>query len=354
MPTGEPGLVVLFGSGETAPSSGKTHEFVARRLNARPEIAILETPAGFEPNSPQVAGKIESYLSKRLQNFEPQIDILPARKKGTAHSPDDPDIVRPLLRANWIFLGPGSPTYAAKQLRNSLALDMIAARHRLGATLMLASSATLAFSAFTMPVYEIYKVGQDLHWQEGANFFAPFGLPLVVIPHWNNTDGGAELDTSRCYLGRERFGRLLEMLPEGQTIVGLDEHTSLVIDKAAAQCQVLGHGRVVILRNGDRNEFSSGDTFHPEALGQWRLPDDGAGIRPAVWQEANEMHTRQQAEQARSATPSAAVEALVTERSEARAAGDWNEADALRDQIAELGWQVNDTPHGPQLEPLET
>lgn len=353
MPTGEPGLVVLFGSGETAPTSGKVHEYVAQHLPTSPQIAILETPAGFEPNSPQVAGKIETYLARRLQNYQPQIEVLPARKKGTSHSPDDPDIVRPILRANWLFLGPGSPTYAARQLRGSLALEMIAARHRLGAALMLASSATLAFSAYTMPVYEIYKVGQDLHWQDGVNFFAPFGLPLVVIPHWNNTDGGDELDTSRCYLGRNRFSRLVDMLPPDQTIVGLDEHTALVIDKAAASCQVMGNGRAVILRNGQRTEYETGATFHPEQLGKWRIPENGTGIRPDVWEEALATHKAIQAEQNKAPTPSAAVIALAEERSAARAAKAWDQADELRDKIAALGWQVKDTADGPELEPLE-
>ena len=50
-----PGPIALLGSGETLPSSGKTHEFVARRLPDKPRIVILETPAGFEPNSDFVA-----------------------------------------------------------------------------------------------------------------------------------------------------------------------------------------------------------------------------------------------------------------------------------------------------------
>ena len=63
-----PGLVVLLGSGETLPFSGKIHEFVAQRLPKHGNVAILETPAGFEPNCDQVAGKIKSYLEQRLQN----------------------------------------------------------------------------------------------------------------------------------------------------------------------------------------------------------------------------------------------------------------------------------------------
>ena len=107
-----PGLVVLLGSGETLPFSGKIHEFVARRLPENGNVVILETPAGFEPNCDQVAGKIKSYLAQRLQNYNLNIDVLPARKKNTSFSPDNPAIVAPILEADEIILGPGSSTYA--------------------------------------------------------------------------------------------------------------------------------------------------------------------------------------------------------------------------------------------------
>jgi GT2 family glycosyltransferase len=47
------------------------------------------------------------------------------------------------------------------------------------------------------------------------------------------------------------------------------------------------------------------------------------------------------------------AQALVEERSAARAARDFARADALRDRIAELGFRVVDGPGGPTLEPLQ-
>ncbi len=81
-----------------------------------------------------------------------------------------------MLNADLIFMGPGSPSYAIRQLRDSLAWYYLIARHRLGAVLALASAATVAFSACALPVYEIYKVGEDLHWIEGLDFFKLYGL----------------------------------------------------------------------------------------------------------------------------------------------------------------------------------
>ncbi|MBK7896782.1 MAG: cysteinyl-tRNA synthetase [Anaerolineaceae bacterium] len=346
-----PGLIVLLGSGETMPSSGKTHEFVAKRLPENGRIAILETPAGFEPNAAMVAGKIKTFLEKRLQNYGLTIQQVPARKKGTEFSPDNPEILEPIYSADEILLGPGSPTYCARQLQDSLALAIIKARQRLGATLFLSSSAVLAFSAQTMPVYEIYKVGEDLHWKTGLNFTGDYGLPLIVIPHWNNSDGGSELDTSHCYLGTERFERLRQMLAPGYKIVGIDEHTSLILDFAAGQCHVKGNGGVTLL-DGDEEQFFDHRTSFPlERLGNLQLPPAGEGIAAEVWQTAVQRQQEKQTPDA-SKAPSDKAEALLAARTEARAAKEWAKADALRDELEALGWQVHDTPDGPYLEPL--
>ena len=49
--------------------------------------------------------------------------------------------------------------------------------------------------------------------------------------------------------------------------------------------------------------------------------------------------------------PGTAVERLVTARGEARARRDFKRADELRDEIARLGWLVEDTPAGSRLTP---
>ena len=52
-----------------------------------------------------------------------------------------------------------------------------------------------------------------------------------------------------------------------------------------------------------------------------------------------------------SATPPAAVTQLVEERRAARAARDWQAADALREQIHDAGWEVVDSPEGSTVRP---
>ncbi len=347
----QPGRVVLFGSGETSASGSKIFQSLSPQL-ARPlRMAVLETPAGFELNSAQVAGRVADFLTTRLQNDRPAVAVVPARKRGTAFSPDLPEIVAPLQTASLIFMGAGSPTYAVRQLRESLAWHTLQAAHRQGATIVFASAATLAASARTLPVYEIYKVGDDLHWRDGLNFLAPFGLPLVLIPHWNNAEGGAELDTSRCFMGQGRFTELRALLPAEQTIVGIDEHTALVIDLAAETCEVMGSGAVTLLTpNSERiQQFVARESFALTGLGAYQLPKTQADIPAAVWDDVAQARQTPADE---TAVPDE-VAVLVDERAIARAQRDWPKADAVRARLAELGWQVKDSPAGPVVEPLK-
>ncbi|MEJ2597494.1 MAG: hypothetical protein P8Z00_04135 [Anaerolineales bacterium] len=372
----QPGPIVLFGSGETSPSGRKIFEWVFRRLPHSPQVALLETPAGFELNSAQVIARVGDFLRHHLQNYDPQVFVVPARRRGTPFSPDNAAILDPLWPAELIFMGPGSPTYAARQLRDSLAWNMILTRHRLGAALVMASAATIAMSAYALPVYEIYKVGEDLHWKNGLDFFAAFGLPLIFIPHWNNKDGGEELDTSRCFMGQVRFSQLMQLLPQDSTIVGIDENTALILDIQTGRGEIVGQGGVTLIhtghqhqdrsspgqeetgleqlaaqRSGHIHQFQNGEVFPLSECCPFEMPDPQAGIPREVWQMGlAALQTRDDLGSDRQLTQAPAqVKALLQERQDARAREDYAAADALRQRIVELGWQVIDTPDGPQL-----
>jgi cysteinyl-tRNA synthetase len=56
-------------------------------------------------------------------------------------------------------------------------------------------------------------------------------------------------------------------------------------------------------------------------------------------------------ERAEMEPPSQVVQGLLDRRERARKAGDYQEADRIRARIAELGWEVRDSPSGPELLP---
>jgi len=342
-----PGPILLFGSGETLPSSGKAYEYLIRKLNDEPKISILETPAGFELNSEQVAGDIRDFLLKRLQNYKPKVSLIPARNRSSKFSTNNPTILEPILDSNWIFMGPGSPTYAFRQLHDSLAYEYIKAAHLLGSAITFASAALIALSRYTLPVYEIYKAGEDLHWKDGLDYFSIFGLKLVFIPHWNNNDGGPNLDTSRCYMGRLRFEFLLKMLPEDVTVIGIDEQTSLYFEFGEpCRLQVFGKGKVTILMNENETQISSGQHITLEEIDGFCLPDINQNVSNTV------IDRFRLARPSGSVTPGEDVLSITRSREQARKNGDWLTADKLRDDLLSRGWEIKDTPDGPELERL--
>jgi hypothetical protein len=344
------GPIGLLGSGETSLAGGRLFEAIAQNLPRPLNIAILETPAGFELNSEQVAGRVSAYLQTRLQNYNPQIAVIPARKRGLNESPDNPAILEPLRYANLIFMGPGSPTYAIRQLQNSLAWDILRARHRQGAALVFASAAVIAIGEWALPVYEVFKVGQDVHVVPGLNLFADYGLRLSLLPHWNNTDGGSEVDTSRCFIGMERFAQWHSLVPANNVVLGLDEHTGILLDFEKRCCTVSGVSSVTLLQNLQTEIFPSGTSFPLDRLGNFKTPETvESGLSAAALD-----FLRLSPDPEPAPVPTAEVLALAQARQQARLRKDWAEADRLRAQIATLGWTIQDTPAGPKLIRMDT
>jgi cyanophycinase-like exopeptidase len=338
---------------------------------------LLETPAGFELNSLQVSARIGDFLRHHLRNFDPQIEIVAARKKNTPNSPDNAEILSPLLEADLIFMGPGSPTYAVRQLKDSLAWNYLLAKHSMGTAIALASAATVAVSAFALPVYEIYKVGEELHWKNGLDLFGLYDLSLVFVPHWNNNDGGSELDTSRCYMGRSRFQYLLEMLPQDVTVIGIDEKTGLILFPESGICKVIGQGSITIIHAGAQHEdtcvdqdiiqaelhmiadvrqghvhnFVNGESFKLERIGSFQQFNAAEGLPPGVLEVVRNIAAIDE-RVTQDENPTEAVMRIMEDREKARAAKNWSEADKLRGEIERLGWSISDSQDGPVLRRL--
>jgi cyanophycinase-like exopeptidase len=344
--TNRTGLIALVGSGETTRYGGQVFERLASRYPGGSTIAILETPAGFELNSPAVAGRVAGYLRKRLKNHLPDIQVIPARAKGSELSPDNPQVIQPLASASLVFMGPGSPSYAVRQLAGSLAWKMICDRFWQGASLALASAAAIACGKLALPIYEIYKVGEDPHWKPGLDFFGGIGLALAIIPHYNNHDGGAELDTSCCFMGASRFRQLYDRLPKSVTVVGIDEMTTLVIDLAGECCDVMGMGQVHLLRDNSEKVYIAGKTFALTELGDYQASRIAALLSEAI---DHKPVTQANGHADREIPVPPEVLELAAERQNTRAHGNWESADRLRKKIESLGWQITDTGEGFQL-----
>lgn len=235
-------FLLLFGSGEIAPSSVDIYRQTFLALAKRDlKISLITTPAGFQPNVEHVYGEIKDFLLASLPDFNLSINIIFA---NTSRDAKNPEIVNQLDNSDVIFMGPGSPTYAVNHLNGTLLLTKMIDLVKSGSTLILASAATITCSRYALPVYEIFKVGEKLHWQNGLNLFKEIWEETTIIPHFNNTEGGADLDTSHCYIGKDRAAKLFAMLPSKTNILALDEHTALIIDLTSKKETIRGKGTI--------------------------------------------------------------------------------------------------------------
>jgi hypothetical protein len=256
------GIIALMGSGELTATMVEVHKELLARLQAPPRAVFLDTPAGFQLNVDQLSQKAVEYFRDRIQQ---PMAVASFKAKETITPEEAEQAFRILHEANYILIGPGSPTYAVRNWQQTLIPEILIRAITRGGCLIAASAAALTVGSFSLPVYEIYKVGEDLHWVPGVNILAPFGFNLAVIPHWNNAEGGTH-DTRFCYMGESRFEKLQSLLPPDVSIFGLDEHTACLMDLETEEAVIKGIGRATLRRQGTEICFEKGERFPLDLL----------------------------------------------------------------------------------------
>ncbi len=321
----------------------RVHRMVMDKINGPVQAAFLDTPAGFQLNVDHISEKACQYFKKHFQ-----LDIAVASFKFNGlPSAHVEKALSCLKTANYIFAGPGSPTYTVKNWHGSPVLQALYARLQKGAHLVFASAASIAIGSYALPVYEIYKVGESPFWINGLNFFAPFGCEPTIVPHWNNREGGTH-DTRFCYMGKSRMGMLENKLPVSVVILGIDEYTAVTMDFNQKQCHVTGVGSV-FLRNKNREmSFPAESSFNMSLLKTLEndpLSADGAkpmednldfsGPAPLTWPEDAPKDGE---------IPSGLMDWLVLFRSRLRNERKWDLADEIREKLDEFGILLDDGP----------
>ena len=259
-----PRVMAIMGSGETAPSMVSTHRSLVARLERPVKATVIDTPYGFQENAPELAERAVAYFGTSV-NIEVTIAGL-LRLKGEGLDPVRTERgLRHVADADWVFAGPGSPTYALRQWSGSPLHDILTEKVRTGGIVTFASAAALTLGSHTVPVYEIYKVGEEPRWETGLDLLGEIGVHAAVVPHYDNAEGGHH-DTRFCYLGEARLSAMERMLPDGHFVLGIDEHTALVLDLDEDTATVTGRGGVTIRVRGASTVFPKGSTFAIDLL----------------------------------------------------------------------------------------
>ena len=260
--TNLPRLLTIMGSGETAPTMMKHHRELIARLPRDAKAVVLDTPYGFQENAPELAARAVEYFRQSVGH---PITIAGLTRLKNADTVEVERGLSTIRQADYLFAGPGSPTYALRQWESTPVPDVVRSKIRSGGAVTFASAAALTLGRYTVPVYEVYKVGQDPYWLDGLDVMAEIGLEVAVIPHYDNSEGGHH-DTRFCYLGESRLVALEAELPDSAHVLGIDEHTGLVIDIDAETATVIGNGTVTVRKRGVSIVHSTGTVLRIDAL----------------------------------------------------------------------------------------
>lgn len=161
--------------------------------------------------------------------------------------------------ARYVFAGPGSPSYALRKWTGTVVPSLLSEMLRHGGGVTFSSAAALTLGVSTIPVYEIYKSGEDPYWLAGLDLLSVAGMGAAVIPHYNNAEGGTH-DTRFCYLGERRLAFLETQLPDASFVLGVDEHTAITFDLDERVGTIAGLGVVTVRAAGRSRTFATGET----------------------------------------------------------------------------------------------
>jgi hypothetical protein len=377
-----------MGSGETSPTMVTPHQQILAslgKLNSL-KLTILDTPFGFQENADDLTDKLIDFFTQSVGATPKAISLRNTSVTGAALG----EAVNSIRKSDWLFAGPGSPSYALKvwhELGVSPHFDEVL----VDGTVVLASAAALTAGSHTIPVYEMYKVGDEPHWLPGLNLIERHtGMPAAIIPHYDNADG-ANHDTRFCYIGERRLRVMESLLPPEVFIIGVDEHTGIRFDLDERTAHVFGRGTMTIRHHGKSWTVSSGESATFEEIishtGSTIVLGEPAPLFKVDPHKVEELLDAGKVSDAvdallnldeldRDTETRAAVHSLVTRlghiaaspkvdimsvvgpyvdallqaRQAARAGGRWDDADAIRDQLMEMKVTIQDTKDGSSWE----
>ena len=283
-------VLAIIGSGETSPTMVTVHRELLSRLEPTgPQAIALATPYAFQENAPDVSTRTQRYFADSVGlQVRVAAGTSPNADPGMAPPlipPDEEDEARQaaaIRAADWVFAGPGSPSYALAHWQAGPVAGGLRDRVLAGDGLtVLASAAAATAGRFTLPVYEIYKAGGAPRWLDGLDLLGPLGLTVALIPHYDNAEGG-RYDTRHCYLGERRLAVMERDLPADAAVLGVDEHTAVLIDLRTSDVEIRGRGGVTVRRSGRSVVLPAGTRLSVAELrdlvqGIRRAAEDGHG-----------------------------------------------------------------------------
>ena len=349
------GSLAILGSGETSPNLVSVHRELLEGLDDSSSIFMIDSPFGFQENANQLVEKIIDFYKVSL-NVE--MKLASYRKIEELNTKSFFKSIQLLESASFIFAGPGSPSYASK-LWHGNEFEQTLKNHLIkGGKSLFASAAASTLGEHTLPVYEIYKVGKDPYWEKGLNLLDVYGLSCTVVPHFNNAEGGNH-DTSFSYVGENRMKTLLDK--SYSNILGIDEHTALIISGKNETFKVVGLGNVTILNREGTHVFEKDSEESLDILQKLLVSEKNASVKKidnveteadsidkSTIKEIANLEIQIESNKKNNERFEILVEKLILLRSKLRNEKNYKLSDEVRDILESSGLQIEDSEQGIQ------
>lgn len=242
------GVIVLVGSGEFLPVMNDTDKFLLSTLekvaNAkRPRVVVIPTASGLEAEGPKYW--MELGLN-HFRNLGVEVQAAPIIARADAYKVE---ILEILEGADFYYFSGGNPVYLIETLAATPAWQAIQRFHQQGAVLAGCSAGAMAMGAYTTNIRA--AMSGRVEWIKGWGVVPD----LITMPHFDRMAG---------FVGTDFMRKIMENVPVGCRLIGVDEDTALVRLNVVApkgyQWQVMGRQTVSVFdADGNRKVYLSGD-----------------------------------------------------------------------------------------------
>lgn len=233
----QPGAIALVGSGEYLDMMNTTDTYLLETLGGaeKARVVLLPTASGREANGP-------TYWNNLGLNHFTALGVKDIRATHIidAASASDPEQLALLRDADFYYFSGGDPQQIIHSMQHSPSWEIIASAYEHGAVLAGCSAGAMAFGGNTISIRQMMQSGHSA-WASALSIVPQ----LVVFPHF---------DRMANFISKVVFQGLINTLPDGRSIVGVDENTALVrlappIDGAdKARWRVMGQQSVKVFR----------------------------------------------------------------------------------------------------------
>ena len=242
-----PGTVALVGSGEYLDVMNGVDSYLLETVGgaAHARVALLPTASGLEGDGPK------RWNALGTRHFEGLgVKDIRATMIIDAASANDPQQLALLQDADFYYFSGGNPQHTIETMQNSPAWDIIKQAYEHGAVLAGCSAGAMMLGSRTISLRQ-FMAGQSVQWVDALAI-----VPNVIItPHF---------DRMNRFVDQKTFRSLIQQLPPGYVMLGIDEDTALVRieynSQGASRWRVMGRQTVsVFSKEQDVRVLHTGD-----------------------------------------------------------------------------------------------